>query len=194
MLMNIRRQGFTVVELLIVIVVIAILAAISVVAFNGIQARAYDSARQNDIKTIAKALEMYYTEHGEYPTITATGAGLGGGVANSHPAYTNTWNDLANSLKPYIDKLPIDPTNGDRNGKRWVYTYQPQTASGSNIRCANSGASPPNSSYLITYKQAGDQSHEYAGNNCLSGQQRDRPPFIVQYPPAASSFYLKVNQ
>src|SRR5690606_35509923 len=63
-----KRSGFTIVELLIVIVVIAILAAISVVAYTGVQARAKDSQRHQDIKIIAKALEMYYIDHGSLPT------------------------------------------------------------------------------------------------------------------------------
>lgn len=53
-----RKHGFTIVELLIVIVVIAILAAISVVAYNGIQQRARDSQRKSDLAAIAKALEV----------------------------------------------------------------------------------------------------------------------------------------
>jgi prepilin-type N-terminal cleavage/methylation domain-containing protein len=60
-------RGFTIVELLIVIVVIAILAAISVVAYNGIQNRANDSAIQNDLKAVAKKLELYRAEAGVYP-------------------------------------------------------------------------------------------------------------------------------
>jgi prepilin-type N-terminal cleavage/methylation domain-containing protein len=52
-------SGFTIVELLVVIVVIAILAAITIVAYNGIQARARDTQRIQDIKTIAKAHELY---------------------------------------------------------------------------------------------------------------------------------------
>ena len=62
-----RRSGFTIVELLIVIVVIAILAAISIIAYNGIQQRARDSERVSDISTIQKVLEIYYAENNRYP-------------------------------------------------------------------------------------------------------------------------------
>src|SRR5690606_17591707 len=51
-----NQKGFTIVELLIVIVVIAILAAISIVAFTGIQQRGRDSARASDVSNIVKAL------------------------------------------------------------------------------------------------------------------------------------------
>ena len=61
------RHGFTIVELLIVIVVIAILAAISIVAFSGIQERTYDSAVKNDINHIAKKAQVFRAEHGYYP-------------------------------------------------------------------------------------------------------------------------------
>ncbi len=55
----INQRGFTIVELLIVIVVIAILAAISIVAYTGIQNRAYDIAVQSDLKNMAAQLELY---------------------------------------------------------------------------------------------------------------------------------------
>lgn len=61
------KEGFTLVELLIVIVVIAILAAISIVAYNGIQNRARDTIRKNDVAAMIKALEMYKTDNGNYP-------------------------------------------------------------------------------------------------------------------------------
>ena len=56
---SVKRQGFTIVELLIVIVVIAILAAISIVAYNGIQERAKASAVADGIKKIDKAFQLY---------------------------------------------------------------------------------------------------------------------------------------
>lgn len=64
---NRQQQGFTIVELLIVIVVIGILAAITIVAFNGIQDRTRTTAKVNDIKSLQKIVELYYAENGTYP-------------------------------------------------------------------------------------------------------------------------------
>ena len=58
MMSNIKnRHGFTIVELLIVIVVIGILAAITIVAFNGVQNRGYDSSVQSDMSSFKKKVE-----------------------------------------------------------------------------------------------------------------------------------------
>lgn len=65
---NIR--GFTIVELLIVIVVIAVLATIAVTTYNGIQNRAHNSARLSQLKDWVKIFEMYRTLNGDYPAMT----------------------------------------------------------------------------------------------------------------------------
>lgn len=56
-----NNHGFTIVELLIVIVVIGILAAITVVAFNGVQKNATDTAVKNDLAQVAKKMELFRT-------------------------------------------------------------------------------------------------------------------------------------
>lgn len=62
------QQGFTIVELLIVIVVIGILAALVVTTYAGIQAKARDSKRKTDIASIQTQVEAYYAEANEYPS------------------------------------------------------------------------------------------------------------------------------
>jgi general secretion pathway protein G len=60
--------GFTIVELLIVIVVIGILAALVIIGYNGIQIRARDADRASDISTLKKKLEIFYVNNGYYPS------------------------------------------------------------------------------------------------------------------------------
>lgn len=66
---NQKQQGFTIVELLIVIVVIGILAALVVTTFTGIQQKARNTERQTDIKAIHGQVEAYYAQNGKYPSL-----------------------------------------------------------------------------------------------------------------------------
>ena len=63
---KVKQSGFTIVELLIVVVVIAILAAITIVAYNGIQNRAKSSAAQALANNVAKKAEAYNTVASTY--------------------------------------------------------------------------------------------------------------------------------
>ena len=67
-----RSRAFTIVELLIVIVVIAILAAISIVAYNGIQDRARSAALWSDLSQVAKQLKLFQADNGTYPATVST--------------------------------------------------------------------------------------------------------------------------
>lgn len=106
--LNTKERGFTIVELLIVIVVIGILAAISIVAYNGVQNRAKTSNAQSTATNVAKKAEIYNTDDSTtgYPAnlalLTATAAQTttygvpaasvtaGTPVAGTAPANANT--------------------------------------------------------------------------------------------------------
>ena len=82
---HINKRGFTIVELLIVIVVIAILAAISIVAYNGIQDRARKSAQQAALTQTEKSI-MTWSAHelGESSSIGGTLIALQEGVGSTN--------------------------------------------------------------------------------------------------------------
>lgn len=93
-LANIKKlqaeKGFTIVELLIVIVVIGILAAIVIVAYNGIQNRANTTAKNTAAENLAKKIEAYNA------------------VKSSYPAYSTT----AGALKTALDSVSDSSTQG----------------------------------------------------------------------------------
>jgi type II secretion system protein G len=62
-----KRDGFTIVELLIVIVVIGILAAITVVAYGSIQGKAKYNKVNTELVAMRKAIELYKVDNGTYP-------------------------------------------------------------------------------------------------------------------------------
>jgi len=64
-------NGFTIIELLIIIAIIGILATIGLVSFSNIRADSRDSQRSSRISIIAEALEKYYEQNGEYPSCNA---------------------------------------------------------------------------------------------------------------------------
>lgn len=66
-----KQSGFTIVELLIVVVIIAILAAITIVAYNGIQNRARGSAALSTASTVQKKAEIAVGVTGSYPANAA---------------------------------------------------------------------------------------------------------------------------
>ena len=93
-----RRSGFTIVELLIVIVVIAILAAISVVAYNGIRQRAIESSLAADISNANKLLGIYHANNSLYPATNACPASVSSAICLT-PSGGASFNYTANSAR-----------------------------------------------------------------------------------------------
>jgi prepilin-type N-terminal cleavage/methylation domain-containing protein len=101
-----RQNGFTIVELLIVIVVIGILAAITIITYNGIQARSRDTQRLVDLLAIQKALELDRTDNGGYPLCEASGVYQAGAAAGACPI-TSVAQPYGGKYLPNSVKEPI---------------------------------------------------------------------------------------
>lgn len=87
-----KQKGFTIVELLIVIVVIAILAAVTIVTYNGITQRTNNTAALQDLRTIEKSMLMYR----ETNRVLPPGADFYSGTTMPPPA---TWQDVVTAMQ-----------------------------------------------------------------------------------------------
>jgi general secretion pathway protein G len=119
--LNKREKGFTIVELLIVIVVIGILALLVITTYSTIQQKARNSKRASDIKSLQTQIEAYFTQSGHYPSL----------------ADMNTASFLTTNMKSLDQNALIDPLNPTQS-KTLVasataksYAFQPKQSDGS---------------------------------------------------------------
>lgn len=122
-----KRSGFTMIELLITISIIAILAAIGLVSYNIVMKQGRDARRQSDLRAIQSALEQYYHDQGFYPSAKAADDTSGNTVnglddilteSASTPFTSNTgWPLPSPTPKPrtYLQSPPKDPTKAASN-------------------------------------------------------------------------------
>jgi type IV pilus assembly protein PilA len=96
-----KDSGFTIVELLIVIVVIAILATISIVAYSGIQSRAKTTKAQANASQVQKIAEAFYADNSRYPGTRAE--------------FTNAVTSLPAGVTLLITTTTLSATNGENS-------------------------------------------------------------------------------
>lgn len=99
-----RRQGFTLVEMLLVLVILAVLAAIVIPKLSGRTQQAKETAAKSDISGYSLALDAYEVDTGAYPS--------------SLDALVNQPNNVQNWRGPYLKKIAPDPWGND-----YIYTY-----------------------------------------------------------------------
>ncbi|MFA9288578.1 MAG: prepilin-type N-terminal cleavage/methylation domain-containing protein [Weeksellaceae bacterium] len=101
------RNGFTFVELVIVISIIGVISAMAMGSYSGVSARARDARRKDDLKKITTALNEYYLVNSRYPA-----AGAACDYGDTCYVTSLDGDDWIPELVPdYIDALPVDPIN-----------------------------------------------------------------------------------
>jgi general secretion pathway protein G len=101
-----RARGFTLLELMVVVVIIGVLAALIAPAVLERAEQAKVTAARTDVSNLMNALKLYRLDNGRYPT---TDQGLDSLVNKP------TTDPIPGNWKPYLDKLPADP---------WQHPYQ----------------------------------------------------------------------
>lgn len=99
-------QGFTLVEILVVMVIIGILATIGSNSFRASQIKSRDAKRKADLRHISESLEAYYNDMGRYPDKDDFNADLNSGSSFVNPNASTTI---------YMVNLPKDPGKGGAN-------------------------------------------------------------------------------
>ena len=103
-----RMRGFTLIEIMVVVAIIAVLATIVIVSYQGFGERSRDSQRTSDIAQIKIALDKYYVDNSQYPAVC--------GAVQSCPVTA-----LATVLNPYLKQIPSDPLIDNSPDNQYLY-------------------------------------------------------------------------
>ncbi len=113
------KKGFTLLELLIVVAIIALLSSLGAVSVSSQRKKANDARRRADIHQLQVALEGYYVDHQKYPDQL---------IFNGQPLTS------ADGQTVYLRSVPKDPKNIDPN--LYVYNATPSGQAASYDICA----------------------------------------------------------
>jgi general secretion pathway protein G len=132
---HLLRKGFTLVELLIVIIIIAVLAAIAIPKFANSGTRSKESALRADLKLYRNAIELYKNDTGVYPAAMADLAATTA-PANGKDSTGATKAIAATDWKgPYLQSLENDPVGG----AAFTYSVTSPTVGSVNSSTAGNG-------------------------------------------------------
>lgn len=102
---NLKNKAFTLVELLVVISIMGILTVVVSASFHTIQMKARDAKRKSDLDSIAKAVNMYFADYGNYP-------GVGGTSPNLDTLLSTSGSEFSHTGIVYMKELPTEKTIG----------------------------------------------------------------------------------
>lgn len=159
---RIHDKGFTLIELMLVMIITGVLILIGITTFQSTQIKSRDLRRKSDLKQIANALELYYNDKGRYPKSTTDGLGKISGCG-SNDAQLCDWNKpfLDSQGTYYMEYIPDDRVIG-----RKYYYYSNQTYFQLYARLENYDDND-------IVKDASEEPSSYGETNCSTGTPFD---------------------
>jgi len=106
------RRAFTLVELLVVIVVLAVLAAIVLPKFMDSSRRSKESALRSDLKLLRNAIALFHTDTGAYPKTLADLAATSAPAKGLDASGSDVNITAGDWHGPYLQEVPNDPVSG----------------------------------------------------------------------------------
>jgi general secretion pathway protein G len=108
---NQASRGFTLLEILVVMVILGALVAIGLRSFVPSQMKSRDARRKSDLQQVTRALELYYTDKGHYPVNDADGQIVAYGEEGAVTfAWGEMFTDPDQEATVYMSNLPRDPS------------------------------------------------------------------------------------
>ncbi len=128
------QQGFTLVELIVVIAIIGLLATVGVSSYSNVLKSGRDAKRKADLQEFVTAVKLYQIQNGKGPAeVGYCQSSIGndpGPCPPASPTYSwdqnQTWTDLVTG--GYLEKLPVDPLNNTTH----YYYFEPDNPGGPN--------------------------------------------------------------
>ena len=103
------RRGFTLIEILIVVIILGILAAIVIPQFSSASTQARKSSLQSTVQTLRSQIALYKLQHGDtLPDLTANGG-------NNWGLLTQPSTFFGQTVGPYMQTVPTSPVNSRSN-------------------------------------------------------------------------------
>lgn len=116
--MPINQRGFTLIELIVAITIVAVLSTIGFTVYTQTQKAARDGKRIGDLEEVQKALEQYYSSTGSYPKTTDTSSGKGSASSNLSLINSSTYFRSGN--------LPADPSQTGSDDYQYAWCINPK--------------------------------------------------------------------
>lgn len=150
------KKGFTLIELMVAITILAIIAGIGLTTYASAQIYARDAKRKEDLSSIQIALDLYYQTNGHYPTYPEINCASD--LSNRYCTIINDWEYSTWAVCPewlyeaatgfgcikkldtnYISSLPVDPINGGPLNASNGYVYYYKSTGYTGAGCPGNG-------------------------------------------------------